>query len=143
MKPIGHEVPAVCALDPFHHTSCRPQSGGRSRPGAPVSGGYVRYAGSPATGWRSDRRYPGPKNLCGRFVPRLRPAPGVRPRMSHNAAVLTAQPAYKPDVEICKQPSNETINGVEVIRLALFPEKGSGFVKILNGFILYFKMSFI
>ncbi len=51
----------------------------------------------------------------------------------HEVTILTAQPAYKPDVKIGRQPSREIIDGVQVVRLPLLREGKSGLLKAVNG----------
>ncbi len=51
----------------------------------------------------------------------------------YDVEVLTAQPAYKPNANIARQPRSEIRHGVKIRRIPLLPEYGSGFVKILNG----------
>ena len=56
----------------------------------------------------------------------------------HEVEVITAQPSYKPDAKIPKQPRREIIAGVSIRRVALFPEKGPGAVKIINTALFLF-----
>ena len=51
----------------------------------------------------------------------------------YEVEVITAQPAYKPDAKIAKQPWFEVKNGVKIRRLPLLPENGSSLLKALNG----------
>ena len=50
----------------------------------------------------------------------------------HEVQILTAQPAYKPDANIPKQPARESIDGVDVIRLPLLKEDGVVWKKAFN-----------
>lgn len=53
----------------------------------------------------------------------------------HDVTVVTAQPSYKSNVDITKQPWSEVIDGVAVRRIWLFPERGMGLAKIVNSAI--------
>lgn len=50
----------------------------------------------------------------------------------HDVEVVTAQPSYKREAGIPKQPSRESVNGVTVRRLPLFRERGPGFMRLIN-----------
>lgn len=50
----------------------------------------------------------------------------------HDVTVLTAQPSYKPEAAIGRQPWREQIAGFSVIRLPLLPERGAGIVRVVN-----------
>lgn len=50
----------------------------------------------------------------------------------HSVEIITAQPSYKPDARIPRQPWRETIDGVEVRRLPLLPERGPGITRLVN-----------
>jgi len=55
----------------------------------------------------------------------------------HSVRVITAQPAYKPEAKIPRQPSYEVIDGIEVFRLPLMKEKGKSWRKLINsGFFI-------
>ncbi len=64
----------------------------------------------------------------------------------HQVRVITAQPSYKPKANITKQSAREVIDGIEIIRLPLFKEKGFGIVKVLNSMLFvaqaFFKVLF-
>ena len=50
----------------------------------------------------------------------------------HQVHVLTSQPSYKPELEIPKQPTVGTVDGVTVRRLGMLPDRGSRWRKPSN-----------
>ena len=50
----------------------------------------------------------------------------------HEVHVLTSQPSYKPELEIPKQPTVGTVDGVTVRRLGMLPDRGSRWRKPSN-----------
>lgn len=50
----------------------------------------------------------------------------------HDVEVLTAQPAYKPELGIPRQPALESVDGVTIRRLPLLRENGGRITKALN-----------
>ena len=61
----------------------------------------------------------------------------------HEVEVITAQPSYKPDAKIPKQPRQEVIEGVTIRRVALLPENGPGAMKIINTALFLISAFFI
>ncbi len=60
----------------------------------------------------------------------------------HDVRILTAQPAYKPEVGVGFQPAREFIDNVEVIRLPLLAEDGKSWKKILNSLLFVIQCFF-
>ena len=57
--------------------------------------------------------------------------------------VLTAQPGYKPDLEISRQPFVERRDNLTVIRLSLLPSNWGHGIRYLNYFLFLFAALFI
>ena len=61
----------------------------------------------------------------------------------HEVEMVTAQPSYKPEAGIPKQPWREDKAGVSVRRVWLLPEKGMGLAKVANSALFVLRAFFI
>ncbi|MGE0233015.1 MAG: glycosyltransferase family 4 protein [Flavobacteriaceae bacterium] len=53
----------------------------------------------------------------------------------HDVRMITAQPSYKPEAGIPRQPWRETLEGVAIRRLPLLPERGRGPLRRINSLL--------
>ncbi len=73
------------------------------------------------------------------YAAMLRDITGWLAESGHQVEVLTAQPAYKPEVGIPPQPKKEMLGNVKVRRLWLLPESGRGAARAINAALFVFQ----
>lgn len=53
----------------------------------------------------------------------------------HDVQVICSQPSYNPEANVERQPRRQSVDGVEVRRLTLLPERNRGWARYVNGLL--------